>query len=66
MRRSCDAVQSRPANRIPGKAICHIHITLVIDPRVAERQWVDIWLDEMGEGIERRRMQRDKSKPEDD
>ena len=59
-------MESRPASRIPKKAVWHVHINRVINPRVAERRRVDIWLDEIGEEIERPRIQKGKSKPEDD
>ena len=61
-----DAVESRPASRIPKKAVWHIHINRVINPRVAERCPVDIPLDEIGEEIERPRIPRGESKLEDD
>ena len=59
-------MESRPASRIPKKAVWHVHINGVITPRVAERRWVDIRLDKIGEEIEERRIRRGKSKPEDD
>ena len=54
--RSRDAVESRPASRIPKKAVWHIHINRVINPRLAERRRVDIRLDEIGEEMERPRI----------
>ena len=59
-------MESRPACRIPNKAVWHVHINRVINPRAAERRRVDIRLDEIGEEIERPRIRRGKSKPEDD
>ena len=58
-------MESRPASQIPKKAVWHVHINQVINPRVAECCRVDIRLDEIGEEIKRPRIRRGKSKPED-
>ena len=53
-------MESMPACRIPGKAIWHVDINRVINPRVVERRRVDIRLNEIGEEIERPGIRRGK------
>ena len=53
------------ASLIPKKAVWHVHIKRVINPRVAERRPVDVRLDEIGEEIKRPRIRGGKSKPQD-
>ena len=58
-------MESEPVNQIPKKAVWQVHINQVINPRMAERRRLDIWLDEIGEEIERPRIRRGMSNPED-